>query len=110
MEEYSNQNKPSDGEIYRKIRQYEREGNICFKRRWKARLSTHGWRSLQQLFNHRDGELTTAFDNLLDVPGLWDGMRISTLHKMIGMKCDEVGSFSMRPSLAHIVTGSPTLS
>jgi hypothetical protein len=31
---------------------------------------------------------------LLDIPGLWDGMRISTLHKMIGMKCDEVGLVS----------------
>ncbi|KAK6380192.1 hypothetical protein LTS17_005381 [Exophiala oligosperma] len=88
-EEYSNEVKPSDGEIYRKIRLYEREGNICFKKRWKARLSTHGQRGLRQLFGHRDGELAVAFDNLLDIPGLWDGMRISTIHKVMSMKCDE---------------------
>ncbi|ETN44455.1 uncharacterized protein HMPREF1541_10636 [Cyphellophora europaea CBS 101466] len=89
IEEYSNEEKPSDGEIYRKIRQYEREGNICFKKRWKALLSKHGRRSLQQLSNHREGELAAAFDNLLDIPGLWAGMRISTLHKIMQMKCDE---------------------
>ncbi|CAD6446248.1 f68f9563-ded7-4069-bc2f-2a3b06713e93 [Sclerotinia trifoliorum] len=61
IEEYSNEKKPSDGEIYRKVRQYERE----------------------------DGELTAAFDKLLDIPGLWSGMRISTLHKLLDMKCYE---------------------
>ncbi len=35
-------------------------------------------------------ELTAAFDMLLDIPGLWGGMMISTLHKMMAMKCDEV--------------------
>jgi hypothetical protein len=28
---------------------------------------------------------------LLDIPGLWGGMRISTIHKMVALKCDEVG-------------------
>ena len=77
-EEYSNEEKPSNGEIYRKVWQYEREGNVYFKKRWKARLSDHGRRGLQQLRDHGDGELAAAFDSLLDIPGLWDGMRIST--------------------------------
>ena len=94
MEEYSNEEKPSDGEIYRKIRQYERDGNDYFKKRWKTRLSDHGRRNLRRLFDHGDGELLAAFDSLLDIPGLWDGMRISTLHKVICMKCDEVGEVS----------------
>ncbi|TGO07234.1 hypothetical protein BTUL_0306g00130 [Botrytis tulipae] len=89
IEEYSNEDKPSDGEIYRKVRQYEREGNILFKKRWMARLTDHGRRSLRQLFDYEDGELTAAFDKLLDVPGLWSGMRISTLHKLLDMKCYE---------------------
>lgn len=95
--------KPSDGEVYRKIRQYERNGNICFKKRWKALLSDHGRRGLRQLFDRGDGELTAAFDDLLDIPGLWDGMRISTLHKMIGMNCDEVGLLSLRSLLAYVM-------
>jgi hypothetical protein len=32
----------------RKVRQYEREGNVCFKKRWKALMSDHG-RGLRQL-------------------------------------------------------------
>ena len=57
----------------------------------EGRLTDHGRRGLRQLLEHGDGELTAAFDNLLDIPGLWDGMRLSTMHKIIGMKCDEVG-------------------
>ena len=90
IEEYSNEKKPSDGEIYCKIRKYERENNSYFQKRWKARLSDHGRRCLRQFSNHRNGELSSAFDQLLSVPGLWDGMRISTLHKMVEIKCDEV--------------------
>jgi len=89
IEEYSNEDKPSGGEIYCKIRRYRKERNLCFERRWWARLSDHGRRSLRQLFRH--DELTAAFDDLLEIPGLWDGMRISTLPKLMGMKCDEVG-------------------
>lgn len=111
MEEYSNEVKPSDGEIYRKIRLYEREGNICFKKRWKARLSTHGQRGLRQLFDHRDGELAVAFDNLLDIPGLWDGMRISTIHKVMSMKCDEVSLLLTKTcACSPCDQGSPALS
>ncbi|KAL5314439.1 hypothetical protein ACEPPN_017079 [Leptodophora sp. 'Broadleaf-Isolate-01'] len=47
VEEYSNEEKPSDREIYRKIQQYEREGNFCFKKRWKTHLSDNGRRSLR---------------------------------------------------------------
>src|SRR4030081_2686925 len=87
IEGHSNEQDPSDGEIYCKIRQYDREGNIYLKNRWKTRLSDHGQRCLQQIFIH-DG-LRTAFDALLAIPGLWGGMRISTLSKIITMKCDQ---------------------
>ena len=97
VKKYSNEEKPSDGEVYRKVRQYKREGNICFKRRWKACFSDHGRKGFRQLFDYKDKELTAAFDDLLDIPGLWDGMKISTLHKIIGMKCDEVGLLSVCP-------------
>lgn len=92
IEEYSNEEKPTDGEIYRKIRQYHFQRNLSFERRWWTRLTPHRTKNLKQLFRH--DELTAAFDALLDIPGLWDGMRISTLHKMMAIKCDEVS----RPS------------
>ncbi|KFY17937.1 hypothetical protein V492_00266 [Pseudogymnoascus sp. VKM F-4246] len=31
--------------------------------------------------------MTAAFDDLLDIPGLWGGMKITTLHKMMDLKC-----------------------
>ncbi|TAQ83715.1 hypothetical protein B7494_g7958 [Chlorociboria aeruginascens] len=68
VEEYANEAKPSDGEIYRKVWQYEREGNVCFTKRWKAHLSDHGRRGLRQLRDHGDGD---------------------TLHKLFNLRCDE---------------------
>lgn len=88
IEEYSNEEKPADGEIYRKIRQYHFQRNLSFERRWWTRLTPHGSKNLKQLFRH--DELTAAFDALLDIPGLWGGMRISTLHKMMAIRCEEV--------------------
>lgn len=101
VEEYSNKEKLSDSEIYHKVRQYEREGNVCFKKRWKAHLSNHGRRGLRQLCGHGDGEFVAAFNKLLDIPGLWDGIRISTVYKMLEMKCDEVDLPSVGFLLAH---------
>ena len=31
------------------------------------------------------------FDALLDIPGLWHDMRLSTIHKLFPLRCDEVG-------------------
>jgi hypothetical protein len=56
--------------------------------RWKARLRGQRAQNLTTLL--RDDELTDAFDALLIIPGVWDGMMITTLHKMIAMKCKEV--------------------
>lgn len=87
IEEYSNEVKPTDGEIYRKIRGYHLQRNLFFERRWWTRLTPHGTKNLRQLLRH--DELTAAFDALLDISGLWDGMRISVLHKVMAIRCDE---------------------
>ncbi|KAJ5185556.1 hypothetical protein N7472_010396 [Penicillium cf. griseofulvum] len=64
VEEYTNQKKPTDREIYRKIRQYKGEDNEAFR--------------------ERNRYLRRAFDRLLAVPGLWlNGIRISVLHRLI---------------------------
>jgi hypothetical protein len=110
IEEHSNNEKLSDGEIYYKIRQYERERNLCLKNQWKAQLSKHGQRNLQQLIDHE--HLAAAFDDLLDIPGFRDGMRISTLHNMLSIKCDEVSMLFIGPSwlCSCYAAGDPTLS
>lgn len=93
LEEYSNQKKPTDGEIYRKIRQYEGEDNEAFRERWFVRLSPSNQDRLDQLDNKRNRRLRRAFDRLLPIPGLWPhGMRISMLHRLIATGCVEVSS------------------
>lgn len=93
VEEYSNERKPTDGEIYRKIRQYEGEGNEAFRERWFVRLSPSNQERLNQLDNKRNRRLRCAFDGLLTIPGLWPGgMRISVLHRLIASGCVEVSS------------------
>lgn len=91
VEEYANQKKPTDGEIYRKIRQYEGEANEPFRERWFVRLSPSNQDRLDQLDNKRNRRLRRAFDRLLPIPGLWPrGMRISMLHRLIATGCVEV--------------------
>lgn len=82
--------KPSDGEIYFKLRQCQRESDGCSEQHWLAQLSRHGIRVVKQLSRRKD--FTAAFDDLMCIPGLWDGMRISTLNKVFGMRCDEVSN------------------
>ncbi|GFF50438.1 hypothetical protein IFM46972_09044 [Aspergillus udagawae] len=90
VEEYANQKKPTDGEIYRKIQQYEGEGNEAFRQRWFVRLSRSNQERLDQLDNRRNRRLRLAFDRLLPIPGLWPhGMRISMLHQLITTGCVE---------------------
>jgi hypothetical protein len=45
--------------------------------RWKACLRGCRLKNLKELLT--DEELTTGFDALLDIPGLWDGIIITIL-------------------------------
>ncbi|KAF2267287.1 hypothetical protein CC78DRAFT_551975 [Lojkania enalia] len=87
VEEYANEKRPSDGEVYWKIRQYEQERNLCFKNRWKAILKTTSRRGLRQLDDHE--ELAAAIDDVMVMPGMRDDLRLSTIPKITSMKCDE---------------------
>ena len=88
MEEYAKEAKNSDGEIYRKIRNYRSQKQSSLEMQWWNLLSPHRARNLKQLFRHR--EFTLAFDAFLEIPALLTGMRISTLHKIFAIRCDEV--------------------
>ncbi|KAH6675939.1 hypothetical protein B0J14DRAFT_375132 [Halenospora varia] len=87
IEEYANEKPSTPGEIYCQIHKYRVERDLYSEGRWWVRLSKHETRCLKDLFRHT--ELKAAFDDLLGIPGLWGGMRISTLNKMISMRCDE---------------------
>lgn len=88
-EEYTNEAIPSDGQIYYQMRFYHFQHNFSMEMRWKARLRGNREEYLQTLENHL--AVREAFDALLYVPGLWDGMRISTLHTVMALNCDSVG-------------------
>ncbi|GBF64101.1 hypothetical protein TMEN_6773 [Trichophyton mentagrophytes] len=66
VEEYTNEKTPDDGDIYQKIRHYQAELN---------------------LFRHK--ELSAKFDSLLEIPGVWGGMRIGSIGKILGPEFDE---------------------
>lgn len=91
-EEYANEGQPSDGETYRKIREYHFLKQSSLETRWWTRLSSHRATNLKQLFRHED--ITAAFDSLLEIPALLEGIRISTLHKMFATRCDEVDTLT----------------
>ena len=89
-EEYSDSVNFSDGEIYRRIRQYKNEGEqslndrFAEKRLW-ARLTKSKRRDLKQFLK---SPLAAGFDVLRVIPGLWSGFRIG--HKFLALRCDEV--------------------
>lgn len=93
IEDYDHKEAPSDGELYCKIREYQGIGgqeNQYFERLWLGRLavSQNRRKNFDQLCRHR--KYAAAFDCLLDIPALMGGMRLSVVHQMIAMKCDEV--------------------
>lgn len=91
IEEYANEKPPSDGEIYRKIRQYANDGNLHGELRWKARLGSNSRIRLDALT--KNTRLRHAFDGVLGIPGHRAAMRISMLHRVMAVKCDEVCFF-----------------
>ena len=100
IEEYANGEKPCDGEIYRKIREYQYlrsriDSNVppttcvSFEMRWWALLSGSREKKLRSLF--RNSTLAAGFDALGRIPALFDaGMMITTLHKTMATRCYEV--------------------
>ena len=95
VEEYANEARPSDGQIYRKIRQYRLERQHVLENRWWTRLSSHKAKNLKQLL--RNKTLTAAFDSLLKVPALLEAMRLGSMHKLLAMRSDEVGDRACAP-------------
>jgi hypothetical protein len=92
VEEYAN-NEWHPGEIYHRMRQCHRQknqgiDNLWFEKRWWAHLSCHEQRNVAAL-SHYDDIMSTC-DDLLDVPGLRKDWRLTTWHKILSMRIDEV--------------------
>ncbi|KAM3522463.1 hypothetical protein MY4038_008610 [Beauveria bassiana] len=76
VEDFEYKKEPSDGEFYRKIREYqgvEGEANAFFEKLWRGRLAVSPLRkNFEELDNHKG--YTKAFNTLLQVPALFDDM------------------------------------
>lgn len=66
-EEFVNEERPTDGQLYCKIRQYHYRQRFGLKSKWMARLRGERLANLKGLEHE---EMTQAFDALLDIPGL----------------------------------------
>jgi hypothetical protein len=83
-EEYSDYVNFSDGEIYFKLRQLhydpdKQNGTLYAEKRILGRLSKDKRKDLKRIL--KNFTLRTAFDKLLNLPGLWRGFRID--HKLL---------------------------
>jgi len=87
-EEYSNAANFSDGEIFRHIRLYNRDGDILQERKWWARLTKDKSRDLKRILDVQI--LREAFDRLLEVTGLWPAFHIGTMRRYLLLRCHEV--------------------
>jgi hypothetical protein len=88
IETYMSEQKPSDGEVFRKIRFYYRQKEEEAENRWWARLDNSKPKDLRQLVKRET--LISAFDKLIDMPGLWVKVQLGALHRLLALKCDEV--------------------
>lgn len=115
IEDYANEAKPSDGEIYRKILEYRSlRGNlhskvspttcVSLEMRWWTLLPKSREKKLRGLF--RNSMLSARFEALAKIPGLFDdGMMVTTLHEVLATKFYEV---SLSPGVAICFTHAPT--
>ncbi|KAF4417345.1 hypothetical protein CFRS1_v015900 [Colletotrichum fructicola] len=114
VEEFEYQKEPDDGEFYCKIRGYQGhhgDENPFFERIWLGRLSAVSKNRrdlLDQLFRHK--KYTDAFDALLAVPAIFCGFRLSVVHQVICMRCEEPNLHYLKHILqvwTDICGGSP---
>lgn len=85
--------KPSDGQIFCKIRQYHFQQNLHFEWRWWGRLELHGKRCLKQLLGHE--EVAAALYAVCGITGMRDGVRLHTWHTILALHCDDVSRRSV---------------
>jgi len=99
-EEFVNEEGPSDGELFCKIRQYSFEQRPSLKAKWMACLKGNRKANLKGLLKHEG--MTKAFDDLRPIPGLWPGMMLTKLHKLMGLYAHEVWRLSRRLPSANV--------
>ncbi|KAL5351786.1 hypothetical protein ACLOAV_003647 [Pseudogymnoascus australis] len=84
---FHHQTSYSDGEIYLKIVEATTFGLDKNVQIWKARLSHCKVTGVDSLLRHE--EISGAFNELRDFPGLWKGLELGNIEKLLALHMDE---------------------
>ncbi|KAK0247123.1 hypothetical protein LTR29_017846 [Friedmanniomyces endolithicus] len=85
VEQYKNELRFSDGDVFRSYRQAQMAENELNMRRWEARLSETKLRNLRQIENAHHGGIVRALDALLPLPGLWQDFHLGSWNRVLPM-------------------------
>ncbi|KAI3339687.1 hypothetical protein F4824DRAFT_507940 [Ustulina deusta] len=77
VEQYHHETPFSDGDIYLKVRQYQRLGDLEREKEWRLRLSNHKQKALGRLLKKSD--IVDKLDQLGKFPGLWNGFELGNI-------------------------------
>ncbi|KAH6645739.1 hypothetical protein BKA67DRAFT_527046, partial [Truncatella angustata] len=77
-----------DGNIYYEVRQAQEVGDNRLVDRLLSPVTKITRKRLQRLWKESE-QMTIAFDKFLDIPGLWPGMRLGMMHRILAVKCEE---------------------
>lgn len=87
VEAFGNEQPFSDGEIFHKILYYRQRNDDESENRWWSRLTSTKEKDLRQLLKNK--RFQDAFYALNDIPELFYPIQLGTLHRFLGLKCDE---------------------
>jgi hypothetical protein len=87
-EQYQNSANFTDGEIYLKIRHYQSKADSFAEGRWWSYLSLRKQQDLSSFL--KNTILASALETLRVIPGVFGGLKITTLQYWTASKCFEV--------------------
>ena len=88
IEEYSNEQKLLDGEVFYKIQYYHLKNDTKLENRQWALLDGSKPKDLKQLL--KNFYFAKAFDILVEIQGLWEPIQIKVLHRFLMLKYNKV--------------------
>ena len=90
IQQYSNELRFSDGDIFRYCRRAQQANNQRVVSRWLARLSASKKINLTQLERADHGRLIAALDALIPFIGLWQGFQLGAMNRIMPMRVWQV--------------------
>lgn len=91
VEDYTNELRFSDGDIFRFYRQAQEADEQRAVEKWQARLSPSKRRNLLQLEKADHGRIIKVLDSLLPFVGLWQDFQLGAMNRVLPLHTWEVG-------------------